>query len=63
MDKLRVRIPGAQQIDTPTPEDDVYVRFDNLVVRPYVGQNGRLAFAATASGIHSVNGNTAQVKG
>ena len=57
MEKLAVRIPGAQQMDAPAPEADVYVRFDNLIVRPYVGQNGRLAFTASASAIHPTNGN------
>lgn len=57
MDKLVVHIPGAQKMDVPNPEHDVYVRFDDLIVRPYVGQNGRLAFTASASDIHPVSGN------
>ena len=56
MDKLSVKIPGAQQIDAPNPEADVYVRFDDLSVRPYVNGNGRLALTATASAIHPVPG-------
>lgn len=64
MDKLSVRIPGAQLIEAPTPEQDLYVRFDGLRVRPYVGSNGRLAFTAHATGIHAVTtgSNTSQVK-
>lgn len=65
MDKLSVRIPGAQQMDVPAPEADVYVRFEGLVVRPYVAQNGRLAFTASATGIRPVtgSGNSVPTKG
>lgn len=63
MDKLSVRIPGAQQMDAPAPEADVYVRFDGLVVRPYVAQTGRLAFTASATGIHPVTGSNSPAKG
>ena len=61
MDKLSVRISGRQQMDAPLPEADVYVRFENLTVRPYVNGNGRLALTATASAIRPVD--PAQAKG
>ena len=59
MDKLSVRIPGGQQMDAPAPEADVYVRFEGLSVRPYVGQNGRMAFSASATAIRPVKDSTA----
>ena len=52
-DKLSVTILGTQMMDTPSTMADVFVSFDNLVVRPYVDRNGRLAFTASASGIHT----------
>lgn len=50
LDKLSVKIAGKQLLDTPT---DGYseVEFTDLVVRPYVGHDGRLALTATATAV------------
>ncbi len=50
-DKLGVVIEGAQLLDSPEIDADVYVSFAGLVVRPYVDRNGRLALTAAATGI------------
>lgn len=57
-DKLGVLIPGPQAMETPSTMQDVYVEFVDLVVRPYVDRNGRLALTATASGIKQVKRNS-----
>lgn len=57
-DKLGVLISGPQAMETPSTMQDVYVEFTDLVVRPYVDRNGRLALTATASGIKQVKRNS-----
>lgn len=53
-DQLSVAIPGAQLMETPPTLVDVYVDFNDLVVRPYVDRAGHLAYRATATGIRKV---------
>jgi hypothetical protein len=50
-DKLTVRIPGMQLMEAPSTMQDVFVTFDDLVVRPYVDRTGHLAVSATATSI------------
>lgn len=52
-DKLAVKIEGEPQIELPDGEH-MPVTLADLVVRPYVGRDGRLAYSATASGIKAV---------
>lgn len=52
-DKLTIKIEGNQQIEIPEGGHIAVVLAD-LVVRPYVGRDGRLAFAATASAIKAL---------
>ena len=53
-DKLTVKIPGLQLMDTPVSGHEPTVDFENLVIKPYVDRNGRLAFTATATGVKVV---------
>ena len=54
MDKLSVKIEGKQLMDAPQG-GAIPVEFVNLIARPYVDRNGRLAVTATANGIKAVN--------
>ena len=50
MDKLSIKIEGAQRMDAPL-DGAIPVEFDGLFAKPYVDRNGHLAVAATATNI------------
>lgn len=54
-EKLYVKIPGPQLLETPLSGHGPQVEFTDLRVKPYVDRNGRMAFSATAAGIKVVD--------
>ena len=54
LSRVSVRITGKQLIEAPE-QGFISVEFTDLLVRPYVGRDGRLALTATASAIKAVN--------
>lgn len=52
-DHIKCKVPGEPQIEVPEG-GCVPVVLTDLIVRPYVGRDGRLAYSATASGIKAV---------
>ncbi len=53
--ELNVLVTGGDVLDLSDGQA-LPVRFDNLVVRPYVDKNKSLAYSAAADAIHAVNG-------
>lgn len=53
--ELNVLVTGGDVLDLSDGQA-IPVRFDNLVVRPYVDKNKSLAYSAAADAIHAVNG-------
>lgn len=65
-ERLTVKIPGAQLLETPLSGHEPTVEFADLRVKPYVDHAGRLAFTASATGIKVIGtdvGGKSPVKG
>lgn len=66
-EKLTVKVPGEQQVETPLSGSEPHVEFADLRVKPYVdSRTGRLAFTASATGIKVIGtdvGGKSPVKG
>ena len=54
-ERLMVKIPGAQLMETPVSGHEPIVEFADLIVKPYVDHSGHIAFSAAASGIKVVD--------
>lgn len=50
-DKLTVKIPGTQLLESPVSGNEPQVAFEDLRVRPYVDRTGRMAYTASATGV------------
>ena len=50
LERMSVKIPGEQKIDTPET-GFLRVTFENLLVSPYVTSEGRIGLSATADSI------------
>ena len=53
-DKLVIKIPGSQLLESPVSGSEPQVEFTDLRVRPYVDRTGRMAFTASATGVRVV---------
>ena len=54
-DKLVIKIPGTQLLDSPVSGSEPQVVFEGLNVRPYVDRTGRMAYTASATGVRVVS--------
>lgn len=54
-DKLVIKIPGTQLLDSPISGNEPQVEFLDLRVRPYVDRTGRMAYTASATGVRVVS--------
>lgn len=53
-DKLVVKIPGSQLLESPVSGNEPQVEFTELRVRPYVDRTGRMAYTASTTGVRVV---------